>query len=174
MKTYCITDDRQVVRQAVALGATMIQIRAKQLPTRALVDLVSDAVAQRGATVLVNGRVDVALACGAAGVHLPRNSIAPSRIRNITPSGFLIGVSCHTADELRRAEQEGADFAVYGPVYATGDKAPIGLDAFRVGAASVKMPVYALGGITLANAPECLAAGAAGIAGISLFKQTGM
>ena len=170
MKTYCITDDLDVVIRAAARGATMIQIRAKDLPTRALLALVKSAVAQPGAIVLVNERIDIALACGAAGVHLPGDAIAPHSIRTITPSGFLIGVSCHTVEELRRAESEGADFAVYGPVYATGAKAPIGLNAFRYGAAAVAMPVYALGGITLENAPACLEAGAAGIAGISLFR----
>lgn len=169
MKQYCITDDLSVVIRAAARGATMIQIRAKDLPTRALLALVKSAVAQPGAIVLVNGRIDIALACGAAGVHLPGNAIAPHSIRTITPSGFLIGVSCHTVEELRRAESEGANFAVYGPVYATGGKAPIGLDAFRDGASAVAMPVYALGGITLQNAPACLEAGAAGIAGISCF-----
>ena len=170
MKTYCITDDVDVVRKAAARGASMIQIRAKDLPARLLVALVNEAMAVPGTTVLVNGRLDVALVCGAAGVHLPGNSVAPSRIRAITPTGFLVGVSCHSVDELRRAEAEGSDFAVYGPIYATGGKAAIGLAAFRAGAAAVSFPVYALGGITLDHAAECLAAGAAGIAGISLFR----
>jgi thiamine-phosphate pyrophosphorylase len=97
--------------------------------------------------------------------------MAPETIRRIAPPGFLIGVSCHTVEELRAAEREGADFAVYGPVFPSVTKslAPIGIEAFREAAASVRLPVYALGGVTVENAPRCIAAGAAGVAGISLF-----
>jgi thiamine-phosphate diphosphorylase len=98
------------------------------------------------------------------------------RIRRITPAGFLIGVSCHASldhgsDELRAAEREGADFAVYGPVFPSVTKSltPMGLDAFRRAVAAVQLPVYALGGVTRENAAACIAAGASGIAGISLF-----
>lgn len=172
MKRYAITDSFDVARHAAEKGASMIQIRAKDLPARALADLVRAVVAVAACPVLVNTRTDVALACGAQGVHLPAHSIAPSTIRRITPPGFLIGVSCHTIAELRAAEREGADFAVYGPVFPSVTKslAPIGIEAFREAAASVHLPVYALGGITAENAPRCIEAGAAGVAGISLFN----
>jgi thiamine-phosphate pyrophosphorylase len=172
MKRYCITDSLDVAGRAARDGVEMIQIRAKQLSARDLMDLACGAVAVRGsARILLNTRVDVALACGAHGVHLPAGSIAPRAIRRITPPGFLIGVSCHTMEELRAAENEGADFSVYGPVFASVTKSvvPIGLDALRRATASVRLPVYALGGVTAANAPLCAEAGAAGVAGISLF-----
>jgi thiamine-phosphate pyrophosphorylase len=135
------------------------------------VNLVRRAAAIPGTRILVNTRTDIALACGAQGVHLPAGSIAPSTIRRIAPAGFLIGVSCHTVDELRAAENDGADFAVYGPVFASVTKSvvPIGLDALRNACTSVQLPVYALGGVTPANAPLCIDAGAVGVAGISLF-----
>jgi thiamine-phosphate pyrophosphorylase len=173
VKRYCITDSPEVAARAARDGVEMIQIRAKELSTRALADLVRWTAANaRRARILVNTRADVALACGAHGVHLSAGSMAPETIRRITPAGFLIGVSCHTIDELQAAEREGADFAVYGPVFPSVTKslAPIGLEAFRQGAASIRLPVYALGGVTAENAPQCVAAGAAGIAGISLFN----
>ena len=171
MTRYCITDSLEVAAGAASDGVEMIQIRAKQLSARALTELVRAAVALKGSRILVNTRTDVALASGAHGVHLPGGSMAPSSIRGITPRGFLIGVSCHSIDELRAAENEGADFAVFGPVFTSVTKSvtPIGLDALRRATASVRLPVYALGGVTAANADECIQAGAAGVAGISLF-----
>lgn len=171
MTRYCITDSLEVAGRAARDGVEMIQIRAKELSARALSDLVKGAVALGASKILVNTRIDVALACGAQGVHLPSGSIAPSTIRRIAPAGFLIGVSCHSVDELRAAENEGADFAVYGPVFASNTKSvsPIGLEALRRATASVRLPVYALGGVTAANAPQCIQAGAAGISGISFF-----
>lgn len=172
MRRYCITDSLDVAVRAARDGVEMIQIRAKQLSARALTDLVREAIANAVHTkILVNTRTDIALACGAHGVHLPAGSMAPYTIRRIAPPGFLIGVSCHTIDELRAAEREGADFAVYGPVFPSVTKSlmPIGIEAFRQAVASVALPVYALGGVTAENAPHCIQAGAAGIAGISLF-----
>lgn len=172
MKRYCITDSADIAVRAARGGVEMIQIRAKELSARALAELVHHAVANaRHCRILVNTRTDIALACGAHGVHLPSGSMAPDTIRRITPQGFLIGVSCHTSDELRAAEIEAADFAVYGPVFPSVTKSltPIGIEAFREAAASVRLPVYALGGVTPENARQCMAAGAAGVAGISLF-----
>jgi thiamine-phosphate pyrophosphorylase len=172
VKRYCITDSPEVAGRAALDGVEMIQVRAKELSARELSGLVRTilGVAQRS-LVLVNTRTDVALACSAHGVHLPAGSMPPHAIRPIAPPGFLIGVSCHSIDELRRAEREGADFAVYGPVFPSVTKSvsPIGIAAFREAAASVRLPVYALGGVTAENAAQCMAAGAAGIAGISLF-----
>ena len=172
MKRYCITDSLEVAARASRDGVEMIQIRAKQLSARDLDSLVRTVLrVARNASVLVNTRTDVALACGAHGVHLPAGSMSPETIRRIAPAGFLIGVSCHTLDELQAAEREGADFAVFGPVFPSVTKSlsPIGIEAFRQAVASVRMPVYALGGVTAENAPRCIQAGAAGVAGISLF-----
>ena len=172
VKRYCITASLDVAARAAHDGVEMIQIRAKELSARALADLVRGALANaRQSKILVNTRSDIAIACVAHGVHLPADSIAPSAVRRIAPAGFLIGVSCHNVDELRAAEREGADFAVYGPVFPSVTKSltPIGIDAFREAVAAVQLPVYALGGVTAANAQACIEAGAAGIAGISLF-----
>jgi len=167
VKRYCITDSVEVVRRAVDGGADLIQIRAKELTARDLMRLVEEAVAIAAQRVLVNTRTDIALVCGAGGVHLPANSPMP---RRIVPSAFLIGVSCHTIEELHTAEREGADFAVYGPVFESPGKGPpVGLDRLSEAVRSVRMPVYALGGITAANAPLCVEAGAYGIAGIRFF-----
>jgi thiamine-phosphate pyrophosphorylase len=155
-----------------------IQIREKDLSARELLALTRDALAQpnpRGVKILVNSRIDVALAAGAAGVHLPANSPAPRSWRDITPRDFLIGVSCHSVDQVSRASQEGADYVVFGPVFdplsKPADSPPRGLDELARAAASVKIPVLALGGITRENTAACAAAGAAGVAGVSLYQQ---
>jgi thiamine-phosphate pyrophosphorylase len=151
-----------------------VQIRDKELPARELMEVVRRAMAW-GGKILVNSRVDVAIAAGAAGVHLPAASIAPSEWRAITPSRFLIGVSCHTLDEVVRAEREGADYVVFGPVFAplskTSDLAPRGLEELARVSRAVRIPVLALGGITEENAMACVEAGAAGVAGITLFQN---
>jgi len=176
VKRYCITDSLDVAARAARDGVELIQIRAKELCARELSALVKAALVKAAAAlpnsrILVNTRADVALACGAHGVHLPAGSIAPSALRRITPPDFLIGVSCHTIAELQAAELEGADFAVFGPVFPSVTKyvTPIGIDALRAAVQKVRLPVYALGGVTRENAPLCIEAGAAGIAGISLF-----
>jgi thiamine-phosphate pyrophosphorylase len=132
-----------------------------------------------GAKVLVNDRLDVAVAAGADGVHLRALSFPASEARVVVRSkglnDFIIGVSTHSLAEARSAESGGADFIVCGPVYHTPSKqaygAPIGLESFAEICGSVKIPVLALGGIDLTNFQDPLRRGAAGIAAIRLFAD---
>jgi thiamine-phosphate pyrophosphorylase len=179
---YYITDRRTTngaeallgfIARAMRDGVEFIQIREKDLCARDLLNLTRRALAlanPRGSKVLVNSRMDVALAAGAHGIHLPAGSIAPRELRAIAPAGFLIGVSTHSVEELQAAEREGADFAVFGPVFAEKPHA-VGIERLQEAARAVSLPVLALGGINAANAANCIAAGASGVAGISMFQE---
>jgi thiamine-phosphate pyrophosphorylase len=166
------------IQRAITQSIDRIQIREKDLSARDLFLLTKRALELAAGSItriLVNGRVDVALASGAHGVHLPAYSISPSAIRTITPPGFLIGVSTHSKKEIHTAQIEGADFVVYGPVFAPNSKAsytaPVGLEGLTEAVRGHTLEVLALGGITQENAAACVQAGAAGIAAISLFQR---
>lgn len=167
-----------VVARALAAGVELVQIREKDLCARELAALAKAVLAlpnPGGSRILVNTRVDVALAAGAQGAHLPAGSPPPSAWRAVVPPGFLFGVSCHSLAALRAAEADGASFAFFSPVFASSSKPgygpALGLEKLRQAAAAVRIPVLALGGVTAANAPLCRQAGAAGVAGISLFQS---
>jgi thiamine-phosphate pyrophosphorylase len=189
---YLITDRRQFSRQrstawqaqleviasASQAGCQLIQIREKDLSTRELCEFVRAAISYArpfGAKILVNDRLDVALATGADGVHLRVNSLPASTVRSLVPAEFLLGVSTHSLAEAQAAEAGGADFIVCGPVYPTASKSnygpPLGLVRLAEICQTVKLPVLGLGGIMMENYAACLAHGAAGIAAISLFQR---
>jgi thiamine-phosphate diphosphorylase len=159
------------VNAAIRAGVEMIQVREKDLAARALYELVCkvrDAAAGTATKVLVNDRLDVAMAAEIDGVHLPGNGLPVDRVR---PLVGLLGCSTHSVDEAVRAERGGADFVIFGPVFDTPGKTPVGIDALRRVAAAVRIPVLAIGGITHTNTDENLKAGAAGIAAIRLFQS---
>ena len=144
-----------------------------------LFELVAEAVKLTRGTktrLLVNDRVDIAAGAGADGVHLTTRSLDATTIRLMFGAGFLIGASTHSLNEVRSALDQRADFAVFGPIFETESKLQFGsaqgLDELsRVVRAVSGFPVLALGGVSMLNAADCLAAGAHGIAGISLFDE---
>lgn len=125
--------------------------------------------------IVINGRLDVALALGATGVHLGRDALPAECARAIAPVDFLVGVSCHSLEETRAAESAGADYLLLGPVFETPSKLaygpPLGLRRFSQIVAQIKTPTLALGGITIERVKPCLEAGADGIAAIRLFED---
>jgi|SRR5262249_43147187 len=167
------------ISAAVRAGIDLVQIREKQLSGRALFDLTERAVeiTRSSATrVLVNDRADVAAGAGADGVHLTTRSLEAHTIRRSFGAKFLIGASTHSPEEAQVARDQGADFVVLGPIFHTPSKEqygePVGLQMlFAVASRLGQFPVLALGGISVSNAGDCLAAGASGVAGISLFQE---
>jgi thiamine-phosphate pyrophosphorylase len=197
LKLYYITNRRQFpgdrreqerhllekIAECAAAGVEYIQLREKDLDGRKLDALAHKAMAALGGSrtqLLINSRTDVALACGAHGVHLPANDLAASEVRSIFARAGknepVIGVSTHSAAEVASAEAYGASFAVFGPIFEKiGTANSKGLEQLRAichrsEAAQPPMPVWAMGGVTLENAQQCALAGAAGIAGIRLFQ----
>ncbi len=163
-----------VVEAALAGGAKAIQLREKDLSTRDLYELVErllPLVHGRGACLLINDRVDLALALPIDGVHLSRTSLPPAETRALLGPARLIGVSCHSLEEAIEAEREGADFIVLGPLFPTPSKAaygpPIGLARLKDVRRRVRLPILGIGGITSSNTASVMAAGADGAAVIS-------
>ncbi|HVZ62007.1 MAG TPA: thiamine phosphate synthase [Terriglobales bacterium] len=186
------------IEAAARAGVDFIQLREKDLTARELEELALQATAALVRTssptrLLINSRTDVAFATGANGVHLRSNDISPREARAVwtqahgrtgrAPSPAIIAVSCHTQEDVLMASTHGADFAVFGPVFGKAANPGTGIEALRAACRSasitgsvpalvaVPMPVLALGNISMENARECLAGGAAGIAGIRLFQE---
>ncbi len=186
---YMVTDrgrlagDRETqlvarVAAAARAGVHLIQVRERDMDARPLTRLVARCVeAARGtpARVLVNDRIDVALASGAHGVHLRGDSLPAARARRMVPPAFIIGRSVHSRDEaLRAADGEGVDYLVFGPVFGTvskPDATAAGLDALAAVAAAVRLPVIAIGGMTAVTLQAVGPTGATGFAAIGLFAD---
>jgi thiamine-phosphate pyrophosphorylase len=188
------------IEEAASCGVDYIQLREKNLPSRELellareaVRIIRDTSGELRARLLINSRTDVAFATEADGVHLPANDVAPADVRKAWrdaaiqgDAGVLrlqsviskradpvIGVSCHSPEEVIQAAAAHATFAVFAPVFEKKDApgtTPAGLDALRQ-ACRVNIPVFALGGVTLQNAKSCMQARTAGIAAIRLFQE---
>ncbi len=178
---YLITDRKQArmplsetVRFALKGGVRAVQLREKDLPVRELLALAREL---RGITkefraqLFINDRVDVAVAVDADGVHLGHQSMPVDAVRKIVGPRMLIGVSTHTVNEAQEAEQGGADFITFGPVFITQSKArygaPVGPEALKELKKRIRIPVFGLGGITRKNMHEVMQAGADGVAMIS-------
>ena len=201
-------DERRILLEkiaaATAAGVDWIQIREKDLsgrkcslltrealrivassspgdPVRTSISPKTEAAREKVSTrILVNNRLDVALAAQAGGVHLGEKSLPPEEARRLVKSlrrekDFLIGVSCHSLEAAKTAERGGADYLFFGPVFATPSKAAYGatqgLKRLAEICRAVAVPVLAIGGITLENAADCVSAGASGIAAIRLFQE---
>ncbi|MDA8169093.1 MAG: thiamine phosphate synthase [Nitrospiraceae bacterium] len=180
-RLYLITDRRLnsdlegAVRAALEGGARCVQLREKDLPVRGLLDMAKrlrSVTAEFGARLFINGRVDVALAVEADGVHLGGNSIPADAARKICGERLMIGVSTHSVEEAVAAREAGADFVTFGPVYETPSKMaygkkPLGLPALSLAAERAGIPVFAIGGVKTGNVREVMDAGAYGAALIS-------
>lgn len=156
---------------AAGSGVGLFQIREKRLSAKPLFELtqaVVSATKGSGLGVIVNGRPDIAIAAGAAGVHLPANGLPADAVRRSFGPEILIGVSCHNEDELLGAQNDGADFATYSPVFASPGKGkPVGIGRLRAAVEKFDgFPVIALGGVSVNDLEQVLATGAAGVAAI--------
>ena len=173
-------DEESLVRQverALAAGVDFVQLRRRSRPTREVEALARRLVGlspRARERILVNGRLDVALSSGAAGVHLPADGLPVAAVKQVVPEGFVVSRSTHTREAVERAFGEGASFVVFGPIFPTASKPGhpgVGLEALEEVVRSVPIPVYALGGVTPERVPQIADTGARGIAGISAFER---
>ncbi len=179
-KLYLITDRKlfndkdaffNAIEKALKSGVRLLQLREKDLPTRHLLDIaykLRTLTTQYSAKLFINDRVDIALCVNADGIHLGQGSIPPHAAKKIVKENMLIGVSTHSSREALLAQQEGADFITFGPVYQTPSKlkygAPVGLGALRDTRKSISIPIIGIGGINHDNIKKVLDAGVDGVA----------
>jgi thiamine-phosphate pyrophosphorylase len=182
-RLYLITDRKlfgssdsmlEAIEKALQGGMKAVQLREKDLGTRELLDLayrMKALTARYGAKFFINDRVDIALAVGADGVHLGRTSMPVQAAHKASESKLMIGSSAHSRHEAQRAQEDGADFVMLGPVYETPSKVqygrPIGLPVLGETADNCMIPVFALGGIKIGRLREVLEQGASGVGLIS-------
>jgi thiamine-phosphate pyrophosphorylase len=170
------------IERAASAGVDWIQIREKDLSGKELCELAREAIRRvlGSCRILVNDRLDVALAAGAGGVHLGEKSISVPEAKRLLRErdlggDFLVGASVHSLDAAMTAKSAGADYVIFGPVFETPSKAKFGqaqgTDILAAICRRVSIPVIAIGGITLENAAQCLKAGAGGIAAIRMFQD---
>lgn len=179
LSLYLVTDRHRtcgrplvpLLREALGAGLRAVQLRERDLATRPLLALAEEVLRltrEHKAFLLINDRVDLVLAVGADGVHLRSDSLPVAAARRLLGPHRLIGVSAHSVDEVVRAESEGADFVLLGPVYDTPSKRaygpPIGLRPIEEATSRCRLPVMAIGGITAARIGEVRRAGASGVA----------
>src|SRR6266568_7631159 len=179
---YLVTDRKQtggrnlseVVEEALRGGVRAVQLREKDLSSRELYEMAYELrklTARHNAKLIINDRIDIALAVDADGVHLGHNSVPIYRARKLLGEKKLIGVSCHNQVNAIIAQEKGADFITFGPVFFTQSKArfgkPVGVDKLQNVTHILHIPVFAIGGIKSGNTRDVLAAGAAGVALIS-------
>jgi len=173
-------DETSLVRQvelALAAGVDFVQLRRRNRPAREVEALAKRLVAlspRARKRVLVNGRLDVALSSGAAGVHLPADGLPVAAVRRVAPPGFVVSRSTHSREAVERAFDDGASFVVFGPIFPTASKPGhpgVGLEALEEVVSSVPIPVYALGGVTPERVSQIAETGVHGIAGISVFER---
>ena len=169
-----IVRDAAAGLRAVARGATVLQLRDPGAGARALEREACRLVAAATVPVVVSARADLALAAGAAGVHLPERDLPVAAARRLLGAGRLVGRSVHSAEAAAVAQAEGADYVVFGSVFpsASHPGQPVaGLEALARVAAAVRLPVLAIGGVDADRSGDCLAAGAAGFAAIGYFER---
>ena len=174
---------------AIAADVDWVQVREKDMAAAELLGLVQKALRGGGGgrlqgaqkKIMVNDRLDVAIAASASGVHLGRESAPVREVvrwcrKGNAPREFMVGVSCHSVTEARDAESAGASYVIFGPIFDTPSKRafgePVGIAQLALACAALKIPVLAIGGIDVRNARECLRAGAAGIAAIRMFQDS--
>ena len=170
----------QAVESALRGGATAVMLREKDLGAREMLSLAQDLrvlTKQSGALLIVNDRVDVALAVGADGAHLGWRSLPIPSVRRLAGPEFVIGASTHSLAEARQAESEGADYITFGPIFHTPSKEglvePQGIEGLKAAHQAVRLPLIGLGGINETNAASVAAAGADGAAVIRALMSAG-